>query len=186
MERYKHIDLHVINNEAIVKKIREVLKGFKSVVISGEEGVGKITNTLGALQSASDVYYIGNPVDYVGKPRPKGYDRYINYITSLKNDMHIIADEGELLAFDASSLPGKKTVLVIDEIFGRSEAQYKKIIAILNEEDVKVLLITGCLKNVGRIIHHIETVLMLTKDGALQFDKEFAQQICSILKSESL
>ncbi len=186
MERYKHIDLHVINNEAIVKKIREVLKGYKSVVISGEEGVGKITNTLGALQNAADVYYIGNPVDYVGKPRPKGYDRYINYINSLKSDMHIIAGEEELLAFDTSSFSGKKAVLVIDEIFGRSEAQYSKIINILNTKGVRVLLITGCLKNVGRIIYHIETVLMLTKDGALQFDKEFAQQICSILKSETL
>ena len=179
----KGINLNVINKEAIIKKMREALAKHKNIVISGEEGVGKITSTLEAIQGEGNVYYIGNPVDYIGKPRPKGYEKYINYIMSLKSDMHIIANEQEILSLDASRLNGK--ILVIDEIFGRSDEQCGKISEILKVENVRVFLITGCLKNVGRVIQGIDTVLMLTKDGVLRFDKEFAVQICTILKAET-
>jgi len=174
----------VINKEAIITRVREAMGQYKNIVISGEEGVGKITNTLEALHDADNVYYIGNPVDYVGKPRPKGYDKYINYITSRKKDMHIIAGEKELLSFDPASLPEKELVLVIDEIYGRSEEQYERIIRFLQVEKAKVFLITGCLKNIGRIVQGIDVGLMLTKDGVILFDREFAIKICSVLSPE--
>ncbi len=185
MSLSKGIDLQVINREAIIIRIRDVVKRYKNIVVSGEEGVGKITNTLEALQDTEQVYYIGNPVDYIGKPRPKGYDKYINYITSLKKDMRIIADEGEILSLDLSSLPGKEAVVVIDEVYGRSEAQQKKILEILAMKNIKVFIIAGCLKNVGKVIQGMDVVMMLTKDGVLLFDKAFAVQICSILKPET-
>ncbi|MCL5238721.1 MAG: hypothetical protein M1353_12930 [Nitrospirae bacterium] len=185
METSKGISLHVINKEAIVKKMREVLKKYKNIVICGEEGVGKITSTLEAVQNEANVYYIGNPVDYIGKPRPKGYDKYINYIMSLKNDMRIVADENEILSLDFPFLSESEAILVIDEIYGRSDEQCRKISEILTIKGVKVFLIAGCLKNAGRVIHGIDTVLMLTKDGVLLFDKEFAVQICTILKAET-
>lgn len=178
--------LQVINKEAIITRIREAIGKHRNIVISGEEGVGKITNTLEALRDTANVYYIGNPVDYVGKPRPKGYDKYINYIMSLKKDMHIIAGEEELLSFDPASLPEEELLLVVDEVYGRSEAQYDKIIEFLQVEKAKVFLITGCLKNVGRIIQSINAGLMLTKDGVILYDREFAIKICSILSPEPL
>ena len=169
----------------IINKIQDILRKYKNVVISGEEGVGKITSTLQAVQDMELVYYIGNPVDYLGKPRPKGYDKYINYIMSLKKDMCVIADE-EILSLTPSVFSGRESVLIIDELYGRNHEQQEKIVEILNIENVKVFLITGCLKNIGRIVHGIDIVLMLTKDGVLQFDREFAGQICTIFKSETL
>jgi hypothetical protein len=180
------IDMPVRNTDTIIKEIREISARFKNMVVSGEEGVGKITNTLGALSSAGNVYYVGNPVDYVGKPRPKGYDKYINYITSLKKDMRIIAEEEEILSLSSLFPPDREAVLVIDEIFGRSNEQYEVLIDILSRTTIKVFLITGCLKNIGRIVHSIDAVLMLTKDGVLLFDKEFAQKVCTILRPEAI
>ncbi|MEW6116956.1 MAG: hypothetical protein AB1553_08655 [Nitrospirota bacterium] len=174
------------DKEKIISDIQEISKRFRNIVVSGEEGVGKITNTLKALQHASNVYYVGNPVDYIGKPRPKGYDKYINYIMSLKSDMRIIANEDDILSLDFSLLEGSDATLVIDEIYGRSDAQLVKIQEILDSNLRNVFLITGCLKNIGRIVHGINAVLMLTPDGVLLFDKEFAVKVCTILRPEAV
>lgn len=174
------------NEKVIVSEIRELSKQFKNMVVSGEEGVGKITHTVAALEHDPHVYYVGNPVDYVGKPRPKGYDEYISYIASLKGDMHILADEKNILALPAQLPSDRESILIIDEVFDRSEAQYDTIIELLNRERVKTYLITGCLKNIGRLVHHIDAVLMLTKDGVLVFNKEFAAKVCAILRPEAV
>lgn len=186
MRPLETIDLNIINKDAIKSKILETYRRYKNIVIIGEEGVGKITNTVETLQDSGNIYYIGNPVDYIGKPRPTGYDNYINYIISLKKNLHIFPGEDEILSLDLSVLKAVGAVVIIDEIYGRTEKQYRKILEILALESVKVFLITGCLKNAGKIIHGIDVVLMLTKDGAISFDKEFAQQLCAIFKSEML
>ncbi|MBZ0157572.1 MAG: hypothetical protein K8I29_15340 [Alphaproteobacteria bacterium] len=181
----KTVDQQIINKEAIISKIRDIIRQYKNIAVSGEEGVGKITNTLEALQDTPHVYYIGNPVDYIGKPRAKGYDKYIHYIMSLKKDMHIIADEEEIVSFDPAPLAGKDTVLVVDEIYGRSDQQYEKILEILGTENIKVFIIAGCLKNISRIVHKIDIVLMLTKDGGLVVESEFIRKVCTILKADA-
>ncbi|MFO0753670.1 MAG: hypothetical protein U0411_10160 [Thermodesulfovibrionales bacterium] len=181
----KTFDQQIINKEAIIGKIREIIRQYKNIAVSGEEGVGKVTNTLEALQDAAHVYYIGNPVDYIGKPRAKGYDKYIHYIMSLKKDMHIIADEQDIVAFDPSPLAGKDAVLVVDEIYGRSDRQYEKILEILGTEGIKVFIIAGCLKNMSRIVDQIDIVLMLTKDGGLVVESEFIRKVCMILKADA-
>jgi nucleoside-triphosphatase THEP1 len=172
------------NREAITHQIKEVIKQYKNIVISGEVGVGKIIRTLEALQDEDNVYYMGNPVDYVGKPRPKGYDKYIDYIKSLKKDMRIIATEKEILSADLSASAKTGSVLVIDEIFGRGPKQHEKILEILDCDKVKVIIIAGCLKNIGRIIQKCDIVLMIIQDGTLLLDKEFVEKICSVLGSE--
>lgn len=177
-------DLRAIQKEKLVSEIKEIIRSHKNIVISGEVGVGKITNTLEALQEADNVYYIGNPVDYVGKPRPKGYDKYIDYITSLKRNMRVITEERHILSCDVSSMAAEEAVLVIDEIYGRSAEQYKKISEILGTEKVKVLLIAGCIKNVGRIIEKFDAIVMLLSDGTLLLDPEFMKKICLILGSD--
>lgn len=174
------------NREKIIHDLREIIKEHKNIVISGEVGVGKITNTLEALRARANVYYIGNPVDYVGKPRPKGYEKYINYIMSLKKDMQIVTSEQEILSFNFSSLSEKGAILVIDEIYGRSVEQYRKILNILDIENLKIILIAGCLKNVGRIIREFDAILMIIHDGVLSLDKEFVMKICALLGSDPL
>ena len=44
--------------------IRKVLDCYKNVLIRGMKGVGKITNTIRAIKDHTNVYYIGNPVDF--------------------------------------------------------------------------------------------------------------------------
>lgn len=174
------------NEKIIVSEIREIATKYKNMVVSGEEGVGKITHTIAALEHDPNVYYIGNPVDYVGKPRPKGYDEYISYIAALKRDMRILAAEQDILGLPARLPAGGESILIIDEVFDRSEAQYDTIIELLNRQGIKTFLITGCLKNIGRLVHHIDAVLMLTKDGVLIFNKEFAAKVCAILRPEAV
>jgi len=185
MRSPKRADLHAESTEAIVEEIKEIIEGARSVVISGEVGVGKIIHTIEALRGADNIYYVGNPVDFAGKPRPRGYDKYIAYIKSLKQGMHIISDEKEMLLFDFRAVSGKGAILLIDEIYGRSPEQCDRISSILEEIDIKVVLIAGCLKNVGRIIKNFEVILMLTNDGTLLVDKEFVLKMSTILRSDS-
>jgi hypothetical protein len=100
--------------------------------------------------------------------------------------MHIIADEKEMLSFDFHSVSGTGAILLIDEIYGRSPEQCDRILNILEQTDIKVVLIAGCLKNVGRIIRNFEVILMLTNDGTLLVDKEFVLKMSEILRSDSL
>lgn len=174
----------MINKKAIINTVRETMHLHKNILISGEEGVGKITNTLEAIQDMKNVFYIGNPVDYAGKPRPKGYDKYIKYITSLKKDMHVFAGEDEMMSLATLSRSGIGAILVVDEIYGRSPEQFEQIMKVLDMKHCKVFIIAGCMKNAAKIIQKIDAVLMFTQDGALVLDKKFVEKICVILRPE--
>ncbi|NJD54940.1 MAG: hypothetical protein FIA94_00885, partial [Nitrospirae bacterium] len=56
-----------------VENIRTAIEHCKNVLICGVEGVGKISNTVKAVKDDTNVYYLGNPVDYEGKMRPGSY-----------------------------------------------------------------------------------------------------------------
>lgn len=171
--------------ERIVRDIHQAISRFRSIVVCGEEGAGKLTNTLTALQSTDNVYYIGNPVDYEGKWRPKGYVNYISFVMTLKRDMYIIANEIEILSIDPQNLHGKDAVVVIDEVFGRGQKQIDKLTDILSLEDVRVVLITGCLKNIGPLVSQIEAGVMITGNGTLPIEGDFLKKICSLLRPEA-
>ena len=169
----------------ISEVIRETIDGVKNIVITGEEGVGKLRKTIEALQDRDNVYYIGNPFDYKGNWRPKGYDKYIFDVMSLKRDLFIISNEIEILSIDPGQLSEKSPVLVIDEIYGRNEAQHEKIAALLAVRNVKVIIVTGCLKNIGGLAKYLDLSLMLFEDDSyLTVEREFLNKICSILKPE--
>lgn len=168
-------------SEEIINKIGT----SKNIVITGEEGVGKLKKTIEALHDHDNVYYIGNPFDYMGNLRPEGYEKYISDVMSLKKDLFIISNERELLSIDPLSLSEKKPVLVIDEIYGRNTAQYEKITGLLQTGQLKVILITGCMKNIGAIAGLFDLGLMLcSDDSCLIIDKGFLDKICGILKPE--
>ena len=179
----KH-DLPMEKREDVVQELRETIGRYKNIVISGEVGVGKITKTLEALRETGNVYYIGNPVDYVGMPRPKGYEKYIHYIVSLKSDMRILMEEREVLSFDFASLPEKGAIVLVDEIYGRTAEQYERISRILDIEGIKVIIVAGCLKNVGKIIRKIDIAVMLIHDGILLLDRDFVVKICTVLSKD--
>ena len=173
-----------------MKMISEVIKktitDAKNIVITGEEGVGKLRKTIEALQDRDNVYYIGNPFDYKGNWRPRGYDKYIFDVMSLKRDLYIISNEIEILSIDQAQLSEKKPVLVIDEIYGRNEAQHEKIAALLKTPQIKVVIITGCLKNIGSLAQYLDLSIMLFEDDSfLTVEREFLNKICSILKPET-
>ena len=75
-----------------IDNIRKAIAQGKNILICGVEGVGKITNTVQAVKDATNVYYLGNPLDYEGKMRPGSYEKYLKYIHSLKKDIKIIED----------------------------------------------------------------------------------------------
>ncbi len=164
--------------------IREKIDSAKNIVITGEEGVGKLKKTIEALQDRDNIYYIGNPFDYEGKWRSKGYDKYILDVMSLKRDLYIIANEIEILSLDPLHLSKKEAVVIIDEIYGRSAAQYEKLTALLAVDRIKAILITGCLKNIGRMSQHFDLAVILTGQGLLTIDREFLNKICTVLKPE--
>ncbi|HSB51066.1 MAG TPA: hypothetical protein VLD40_00275, partial [Dissulfurispiraceae bacterium] len=99
--RFEHMVVELKGE--IVKHLGEVLLGFKNVVVSGNEGVGKLKYTLAAFESEKNLYYIGNPFDYEGKARPQGYDEYVRQVKALKADMHVIIKEGDILSLDLST-----------------------------------------------------------------------------------
>ncbi len=104
-----------------VENMREVIGIYKNILICGIKGVGKITNTVQALEDKTNIYYIGNPVDFEGKSRPGSYEKYINYIVSLKKDIKTIDDINTLFNIK------HKIILIIDEIYGRSGEQLVEI-----------------------------------------------------------
>lgn len=170
---------------SVSETIREIIEKSKNIVITGEEGVGKLRKTIEALKDRDNVYYIGNPFDYKGNWRPKGYDKYIFDVMSLKRDLYIISNEIEILSIDPGELSEQKPVLVIDEIYGRNEAQHEKIAALLAVRHVKVIIVTGCLKNIGGLARYLDLSIMLFEDDShLVVEREFLNKICSILKPE--
>ena len=169
----------------ISEVIRKTIDSSKNIIITGEEGVGKLKKTIEALQDRDNVYYIGNPFDYKGNWRPKGYDKYIFNVMSLKRDLYIISNEIEILSIDPGQLSEKRPILVIDEIYGRNAAQIEKITTLLETQQIKVIIVTGCLKNIGTMVRHLELSIMLFEDDSfLTVEREFLNKICSILKPE--
>lgn len=158
-----------------IENIKKALLQGKNILICGVEGVGKISNTVKAVKDATNVYYLGNPFDYEGKMRPGSYEKYLKYIHSLKHDIKIIEDIEGLLTID------RPIILIIDEIFGRSDLEFQQIGRLLDMQNILVIQITGCIKNMKRLIDRIDFILELHVEGAFSVEKELAQAICRIL-----
>ena len=159
--------------------IRKVLDCYKNILIRGVKGVGKITNSIPAIKDNPNVYYIGNPVDFEGKKRPGSYEKYLNYILSLKKDLIVVEDIQRLFKIK------QKIILIIDEIYGRSAAQLEEIAKLLDMENIQIIQIVGCMKNMGTLIDKIDVILDLHHDGALIVDKELAKEICRIFGTKA-
>jgi hypothetical protein len=157
------------------ENIKKVIECYKNVLVCGVKGVGKITNTVQAVRENTNVYYIGNRVDYEGKTRPGSFEKYLTYILALKKDIHIINNLDELFAVKDS------IILIIDEIYGRSEEQLAQIGRLLNVENIRIIQIVGCMKYMGALIDKIDAIVELHLDGAFMIDKEFGKAICEIL-----
>ena len=157
-----------------VDNMRKVIAGYKNILVCGVKGVGKITNTIQALQDNTNVYYSGNPVDFEGKSRPGSYEKYLKYIASLKNDIKRIDDINTL-----SSLKDK-IILIIDEIYGRSEEQLAGISRLYDMDNIQVVQIVGCMKSMGSLINKIDVIVELHNDGAFLIDMELGKSICAI------
>ncbi len=155
--------------------IRKVIESYRNVLICGVKGVGKITNTVQAVRNNTNVYYIGNPVDYEGKTRPGSYEKYLTYILSLKKDLRIVDTVDELFALKGDIL------LIIDEIYGRSEAQLQQISRLFDMKNIRIIQIVGCMKYMGDLIDKIDAVIELHLEGAFMIDKDLAKAICEIL-----
>jgi hypothetical protein len=158
-----------------VENLRTVISGHKNLLVCGVKGVGKITNTIRAVSEKTNVYYIGNPVDFEGKNRPGSYDKYLRYISSLKKDITIVKAISELFEV------GDDVILIIDEIFGRGPDQLEQIRRVLDMQNVRVVLIVGCIKYTGEIVDKMDVILELHLDGAHVIDKDLARAICRIL-----
>jgi len=161
-----------------VDNIQKAIKEYKNILICGVVGVGKISNTLQAVKENTNVYYLGNPVDYEGKMRPGSYEKYLTYIHALKKDIRIIEDIEGLFSIS------KPIILIIDEVYGRSSAELEKISSLLDMKNLKIVQITGCIKNMKHLIDKMDLILELHIEGAYAVDKELAQAICRILGKE--
>jgi hypothetical protein len=161
-----------------IGNIRKAMELKKNILICGVEGVGKITNTVRAVGDLLNVYYLGNPVDYEGKMRPGSYEKYLKYIHSQKKDIKIIEDIEGLYRIT------EQIVLIIDEIYGRNDAEFGQIERLLGMPNVQVIQITGCIKNMKRLINGFDIILELHIEGAFIVDKDLAQAICRILGKE--
>ena len=155
--------------------IRNVVGCYKNVLVCGVKGVGKITNTVQAVRDRRNVYYVGNPVDYEGKKRPGSYDKYITYILSLKSDISIVEDMGALFSVS------EEIILIIDEIYGRSDAELALISRLLDMPNIRVIQIVGCMKYMAGLIEKIDAIVELHLDAAFMIDKELGKAICEIL-----
>lgn len=160
--------------------IRLLLGNYKNILVCGIKGVGKITNTVTAVKEKTNVCYLGNPVDFEGRRRPGSYDKYLKYILSLKADMRVVDDIGSLLGIK------DKIILIIDEIYGRSESQLEQISRLFDAEDIQVVQIVGCLKNMGDLINKIDVIIELHPDGAFLIDKELCLAICRIFGKKAV
>jgi hypothetical protein len=170
----------------IVSHLGEVLTAFKNVVVSGDEGVGKLRYTLAALKMEKTLYYIGNPYDYEGKMRAQGYDEYVRQVRSLNTDMQIILRESDILSLDLSTISNAGAVIVIDEMYGRCPTQCEKLLGILLSDTVRVAVITGCLRNLGIVCESLDKGVMLTPTGLLEIEQSFLKKMCGCLRPEPL
>ena len=155
--------------------ILKAMENHKNVLIRGVQGVGKITNTMKAVRDNPNVYYVGNPVDYEGKRRPGSYEKYQQYIRSLKPDLTLVGDVSSL--FGITSM----IILIIDEIYGRSAEQMNQITRLLDMPNMRVVQIVGCMKHMGRLIEKMDIIIDLHHDTAFTVDKALAVAVCTIL-----
>jgi hypothetical protein len=157
-----------------VDNMKKVVGCYNNILVCGIKGVGKITNTVQAFQDQTNVYYSGNPVDFEGKSRPGSYDKYLKYIVSLKKDIKLVDNFNTL--FDLKD----KIILIIDEIYGRSQEQLWDISRLYAMENIQVLQIVGCMKSMGPLINKIDVIVELHNDGAFIVDNELGKAICAI------
>jgi len=157
-----------------VDNMRKVIAEYKNILVCGIKGVGKITNTIQALQDNTNVYYTGNPVDFEGKSRPGSYEKYLKYIMTLKQDVTRVDDLSTLFT-EINSI-----ILIIDEIYGRSEEQLAEISRLYDMENIQILQIVGCMKSMGTLIEKIDVIVELHNDGAFIVDNELCRAICTI------
>jgi hypothetical protein len=92
----------------------------------------------------------------------------------LKDDIKIVGDIDELFRIKG------EIILIVDEIYGRSGEQLEKIRKIFDTENIRVVQIVGCLKNMGDLIDKIDRIVELHPDGAFVIDKELGRAICRI------
>ena len=154
--------------------MKKVIACYKNILVCGIKGVGKITNTVQALQDKPNVYYNGNPVDFEGKLRPGSYEKYLKYIVTLKKDITQVSELNTLLTLE------EKIVLIIDEIYGRSSEQLASIGRLYDMENIQVLQIVGCMKSMGTLINKVDVIVELHNDGAFIVDNELGRAICRI------
>lgn len=154
--------------------IKKVAACYKNILVCGIEGVGKITNTLEAFKENTNVHYIGNPFDYEGKLRPGSYEKYLQYILSLKKDIIIVENTDDLFRIS------DQIILVIDEIFGRSNEELEQISKLLDMQNIHIIQIVGCMKYMSALINKIDAIIELHLDSAFLIDKELGKAICSI------
>lgn len=157
-----------------VENMKKVIGSYKNILVCGIKGVGKITNTVQAVQDKTNVYYTGNPVDFEGKSRPGSYEKYLKYIMSLKKDIKQVDDFNTL--FDLKD----NVVLIIDEIYGRSEEQLRDISKLYAMENIQVLQIVGCMKSMGHLINKVDVIVELHNDGAFIVGNDLGKAICGI------
>jgi len=156
------------------ENMKAVIKCCKNILVCGIKGVGKITNTIQAVQDETNVYYTGNPVDFEGKSRPGSFEKYLKYIGALKKDIKRVDDLNSLIRLK------DKIILIIDEIYGRSEEQLAAISRLYDMENIQILQVVGCMKSMGSLINKIDVIVELHNDGAFIIDKELGRSICAI------
>ena len=167
-------DKNIVFTGDNVENMKKVIDYYKNILICGVKGVGKITNTVQAIQDKTNVYYTGNPVDFEGKSRPGSYEKYLKYILTLKKDIRRIDDINTLFSLK------DKIILIIDEIYGRSEEQLAEISRLYDRENMQILQVVGCLKSMGPLIDKIDVIVELHNDGAFLVDTELGKAICRI------
>lgn len=163
-----------------VDNMKKVIAAHKNILVCGIKGVGKITNTVHALQDNTNIYYTGNPVDFEGKSRPGSCEKYIKYIMNLKKDISRVDDITTLFAIK------DKIILIIDEIYGRPEEELAEISRLYDMENIQILQIVGCMKSMGRLIEKIDVIVELHNDGAFIVDNELGRAICAIFGKEAV
>ncbi|MCX8026485.1 MAG: hypothetical protein N3A62_01335 [Thermodesulfovibrionales bacterium] len=160
--------------------IKRALARYKNIIICGIQGVGKLTNTIKAVMDWKNVCLIENTFDFDGKTKAKGYEKYINYLLSLKSDLIIVdnlfSEKGK--AFTESK---EDRVLIIDGIFGRNESDINAISSFFENYDVRVILIDRCIRYLEDYLESFEIVLELTDDGAVILPISSALEICKVL-----
>lgn len=175
----------MVNDETIIQEFRDTLRLHKTIIVTGDEGVGKITTSLNALQDVANIFFFGNPLDYRGHTRPGGYEQYLDHIRKLKPDLAIIATEKEMLALPPSLLTECGATLLVDEVYGRSDSQRAKLYKLTATEGVKTVVVTGCMKNLYSLTELVDAGLLLTGRSAIYIEGDYIRKVCRHLRPES-